>query len=520
MTETPTCDSVDVQVDASQRALPPPPPPPPPQPQSACGQLLVVVKQLTALFHESSAGSLYTLFLMFMAFSVSNLCMYVVPQVSQVLEQDLHFGDGQGGGVEYYVLAGSVFVVIFTIAGIPMGILGDRYDRRRMLAVAVASWSAITMASAACQAYWQLVLCRVGVAIAMAACAPFAASILADRFVQNRSAAMSVFYWGIYFGYSASYAVGNLLSEPIGWRWSFVVAGSPGLILAALIAWTIHEPVRGEAERAPAAQPRLHRAASSEKDQEESALLGNDYGYQTLSDNPPVPQQLNRGQDTGVYTVRESLIRFCTSKPALVLCAAGAVRNSAGYVWSFNTNLFYKNVRHLSPDQIAAWMSWTPLVSGSIGTMLGGALADWFGLRYGGRSRVWLLVASQVLATPLAAGALWLDYPWCFVVQLPANIFSEMWMGVTMALVVDLFPIRMRSFAVALYFFIIQNIGGNATVLVDPLQYNAGLGLQDALLVLFPGTYLLSAVLFALAYWPLKQEDGRRQSDTRPLLSS
>lgn len=46
---------------------------------------------------------------------------------------------------------------------------------------------------------------------------------------------------------------------------------------------------------------------------------------------------------------------------------------------------------------------------------------------------------------------------------------GEMWVGITLAVVVELVPSEIKTTAVAAYLFIISNIGGNANLLVPPL---------------------------------------------------
>ena len=47
-----------------------------------------------------------------------------------------------------------------------------------------------------------------------------------------RGAAMAFFEFGIYFGFSLAYVVGNLVIDAdlygMGWRWAFAIAGGPG----------------------------------------------------------------------------------------------------------------------------------------------------------------------------------------------------------------------------------------------------------------------------------------------------
>ena len=69
-----------------------------------------------------------------------------------------------------------------------------------------------------------------------------------------------------------------------------------------------------------------------------------------------------------------------------------------------------------------------------------------------------------------------------------------MWLGVCVAIVIELVPKDLSASAVAVYFFIIQIIGGNMTLFVTPLT--EALSYRGALLVLFPGMYIYAALLF------------------------
>ena len=84
---------------------------------------------------------------------------------------------------------------------------------------------------------------------------------------------------------------------------------------------------------------------------------------------------------------------------------------------------------------------------------------------------------------------------------LPAYVVGEMWIGVCLAMVVEMVPVGVASAAVALYLFIINNIGGNISLLLPPLQ--SKIGLRYSLLLLFPGCYLLAALFFFVTFLAL-----------------
>lgn len=130
-----------------------------------------------------------------------------------------------------------------------------------------------------------------------------------------------------------------------------------------------------------------------------------------------------------------------------------------------------------------------------------------------------LVILFQILAAPFAAGALFLQPPWAFISLIPSNIIGEMWVGVTLTMVVELVPNTIRSPAIAGYLFIISIIGGNVPLLVPPLKNVTSL--RTALYILFPGLYLVSSVFFLLTLFSLKRDLRRAQEEEeviKPLL--
>ena len=66
-----------------------------------------------------------------------------------------------------------------------------------------------------------------------------------------------------------------------------------------------------------------------------------------------------------------------------------------------------------------------------------------------------------------------------------------MWYGVVITVFAEFVTADIRSTSVALFAFIISNIGGNLPVIVTPLKYAVG-GLRNALYITYPGFYGLS----------------------------
>lgn len=140
---------------------------------------------------------------------------------------------------------GSAYIVVFSLAAIPLGILSDLKSRRAVMATGVMLWSAFTGLGGLARRYWQLLLCRSMVGIGEAAYSPAAQALLADYFPSERRAfALGVFWIGVAVGGVLGIWLGGELEHAYGWRAAFLAVGLPGLTLATLIA-VLRDPAQG-----------------------------------------------------------------------------------------------------------------------------------------------------------------------------------------------------------------------------------------------------------------------------------
>lgn len=157
-------------------------------------------------------------------------------------------------------LTGTAFALFYVTLGVPIAQYADRCNRRNLIAASVALWSAMTALSGMAANIWHLTAARIGVGIGEAGCSPPAHSMIADYFPpEKRSTAMGFYTLGISAGIMTAYLAGGWVAQNIGWREAFFVVGIPGLLLAAIVRFTVQEPKRGASEsRATGGeQPRL-----------------------------------------------------------------------------------------------------------------------------------------------------------------------------------------------------------------------------------------------------------------------
>lgn len=198
----------------------------------------------------------YVVAVLFLAYMFAYLDRQVIGLLTPALKASLSLSD-----VQVSLLHGLAFVSVFALAGLPLGHLIDRADRRRIIAIGIAFWSLATVACGLAQTFWQLFAARLAVGLGEACLAPAAVSLVADYFrPEQRGRAMGLVQAGTPIGSALSLLVGGAILSlfapggamadrlPSGvepWQAVFLAVGAPGL-LVALLAWSLREPPRRE----------------------------------------------------------------------------------------------------------------------------------------------------------------------------------------------------------------------------------------------------------------------------------
>jgi len=316
------------------------------------------------------------------------------------------------------LLSGLPFAIFYAVLGIPIAALADRWSRRNVLAIAVALWSAMTGLCGLAVNFAMLFAARIGTAVGEAGGTPPSHSLISDYFPKaSRGTALSIYALAVPVGTSIGAALGGWGNQHLGWRLTFVLAGAPGLALAALAALTVIEPPRGHADGAAA-----RRAAA-----------------------PGLWESF-------WYLVKRPSFRH--------LGLAAAIHSAVWYASGTYNNAFLQRSHHMLVSQAGYWVSLFAAVGG-VGTFLGGLLADRLSVR--ARDRRWYMwvpgiatfvqVPFQCLTylSPNLAVAL----PAFAMMTLLAAVFFGPYFSVAQAVA----PVRMRALASSLALFIQTLIG-------------------------------------------------------------
>ena len=146
--------------------------------------------------------------------------------VVEPIKQEFALSDSQLG-----LVAGLSYAVAFALAGIPLGWLADRVNRRNLLAVVLTAWSGFVALAGSASSYAALVATRVGIGAMDAGGQPCSVSMIADLVRrEKRAGAVAVFFAGVPLGMLLGFMGGGLIASEYGWRAGFYVAAVPGLV--------------------------------------------------------------------------------------------------------------------------------------------------------------------------------------------------------------------------------------------------------------------------------------------------
>lgn len=183
------------------------------------------------------------------------LARLAINSVFPLLRQDLEITDFEIG------LSATAFLWTYALLSPLAGVLGDRFPRRTVLFLSVASWSVITLLCGFATEVWHLLAARVLLAITQACFIPTAQALIADLHPPKTQAkAIGIFMAGCYIGiFSAGLPVAYLATT-FGWRTMFLLVGVVSLCFSLLIGY-LPRGHAGKDEAAEKEQPIWSRAS-------------------------------------------------------------------------------------------------------------------------------------------------------------------------------------------------------------------------------------------------------------------
>jgi len=326
--------------------------------------------------------------------------------VAEPLRREFGLSDAQLGALS------TVFIVVYAVAGLPLGRLADTWSRRKLMAIGVTVWAGLTAIGATAASYALLAATRLGVGIGEAVCAPAANSWIASLIpARQRASAMAGFMMAVPVGVMLSSAVTGPVAQAWGWRAALALAAAPAILLAPALLW-LQEPAREAESRA-----------------------GNGAAPLTL--------------------LRLPALRW--------IAASGAILNFALYSFSSFLPAFLKRYHGLSVAQAGLWTGMGSGAAGVLGAALAGVCGDRIVARWS-NGRLLLAAGAALLAAPLAWVAIALppgESAAALALIMPAYGLLQMYYGLVYAALNDVVEPGLRGTAMAGY-LLVTYLGGAA----------------------------------------------------------
>ena len=189
--------------------------------------------------------------LLLLAYTFNFIDRSIIATIGPQIREDLGLTSTQIG-----LLGGLYFALLYTLLGIPIARLAERFNRVTIISAAVVIWSGFTALCGTAGSFTVLAAYRFGVGVGEAGLSPPSHSLISDYFEpKKRASALGVYSFGIPLGIMFGAVAGGWIAQHFSWRVAFMLVGLPGVLIALLIKLVMKEPPRGHSE--PEAEARV-----------------------------------------------------------------------------------------------------------------------------------------------------------------------------------------------------------------------------------------------------------------------
>jgi MFS family permease len=257
-----------------------------------------LIRPASTQYRRTLLGLLFTI----------NLLNYIdrlaVSGLLEPIRKDLNLTDAQLGRIAL------AFLIPYAALPPIVGWIGDRSKRSKLIAWAIALWSAATAFTGLTRSFGQLATTRAVIGVGEATYMTVAPSMVSDVYpTGTRGRAMSFFYAASPVGSALGVILAGWFAAAYNWRVACMMVALPGVVMALTMAF-FPEPKRGAVDEGqPAERPLLRDAARSLLRNRPCLLLTLCYTVQVFAYNPVefwLPTVLQR--DKGIPLVQANTI--------------------------------------------------------------------------------------------------------------------------------------------------------------------------------------------------------------------
>jgi MFS family permease len=147
-------------------------------------------------------------------------------------------------------LLGSAFAWVYGLCAPFAGNIVDRVRRKTAILGGLYAWSSIAVVTSLSRTFRQLFSFMALEGLGETFYFPASMSMISDYHgMRTRSRAMGAHQTSVYVGTIGGGFFAGLIGQRYGWRWSFVLFGSLGILLGFVLERLLREPQRGAADR-------------------------------------------------------------------------------------------------------------------------------------------------------------------------------------------------------------------------------------------------------------------------------
>lgn len=354
----------------------------------------------------------YILFSLTLLYTLNFIDRILIGVVAEPIIDEFGLSDAQFG-----LLSGFGFALMYTLMGIPIARLSEKYNRVRIIAAGVILWSLMTALCGFAVGFMSLLVFRIGVGVGEACLTPPANSIIADYFPpRSRAKALATYAMGITLGGVLANAFGGPIAEMFSWREAFIVLGIPGVLFGLIFLFTAKEPPRGYSD--PVGTKKMEKSSIAD----------------TLS-------EVGRKPTYWINIAAAALVAF------------------VGYgVSNFQASYFIRS-HDLSVSEVALQISVPLGLAASFGAFFAGYLTERLSTKYP-TAVAWIPGIGLILSVPLYWVGFSVDsIPIALGVLLVGAVLHYSYLGAQYTLCQGVASANSRATAIAIFLFIVNIIG-------------------------------------------------------------
>ncbi len=406
-----------------------------------------------------------------------NMFGLLLPQI----QQDIPMSDTVLG-----ILMGPAFVIVYSVAGVPLAWLADRTGRRNIIVIGLTFWSGVIAATGFATNMIHMLVARIALGVGEASNLAPSSALIGDMFRERRRVmAMAVFTAGGPLAIMIFYPILGWVASNYGWRPAYPMMAVIGIVMALLTLIVVRDTKQGK-DTTSASQDGTATQAADKKDDEPAPTFG-----------------------------KTARTVFGTKKFLLFVVGGTMVglNYSALLTWM---PTFFLRVHDMDAQATGVLLGTYKGLFGVVAAITGGLIVTWL-MRFDNRWLAWSPAALCAAMVPSQMMLLLSDSPIMWQIGLAVETMALACINPCLfALLVTLLNPKIRATGTALYLLIFNLVGQSlgppliGALNDGPLAHLGGDAIRYSLLAA-PISIALSATLLFVLSFMIDREQAKEE---------